>query len=394
MTETNDEQRMTGTQPGNADDPPAIRVYTQLSQGRAWLEQYRGKRPVVACVLGFTETGLIPGISAAGATPDDRRYTAIADAEFLVNGVQPQPSYPLPPLHRGASPVLISRAVVEAQQLPVYLFNAGLPQDPAVLAIDLQGAPARCLSTGQAMEQAMVKHLFAQGLLWGEKLAIAAADSYVILAECVVGGTTTALAVLTGLGIAAVGKVNSSHPTCNHDQKWKLVKAGLAGVDSRDPGSLLAAVGDPMQAVVAGMAIAASRQGGVLLAGGTQMLAVYALARAIAQDLALDWQPQNIVVGTTRWVADDPTGDTVGLAKAVAEVPLIATQLSFANSRFAQLRAYEQGYVKEGVGAGGCAIASHLYQAWTNSDLLQAVELIAARYQFKTEETQSEHPRA
>ncbi len=383
---------MTNIRPVNVNDLAAIRVYTQVSQGQAWLERYRGKRPVVACVLGFTETGLISGISAAGATPDDRRYTAIADAEFLIDGVQSQPSYPLPPLHQGASPVLISRAVVEGQQLPVYLFNAGLPQPPAVPAIDLQGAPACCLSTGRAMEQATVKHLFAQGLLWGEKLAIAAVNSYVILAECVVGGTTTALAVLTGLGIAAAGKVNSSHPTCNHRQKWELVKAGLTGVDLRSPWSLLAAVGDPMQVVVAGMAIAASRTRGVLLAGGTQMLAVYALARAIAQESALFWQPQNIVVGTTRWVADDPTADTVGLAQLVAEVPLMATQLSFANSRFAQLRAYEQGYVKEGVGAGGCAIAAHLYQAWTNSDLLYAVELIAAKHQQKNEGTQREYP--
>ena len=367
-----------------------IRVHTQIPQGQAWLERYRGKRPVLACVLGFTETGLIPGISAAGATPNDRRYTAIADAEFLVNGVQPQPSYPLPPLHRGASPVFISRAVVEADQLPVYLFNAGLPQPTAVPEIDLQGTPARCLSTGQAMEQSTVEHLFTQGLLWGEKLAIAAADSYVILAECVVGGTTTALAVMTGLGIAADRKVNSSHPTCNHDQKWELVKTGLKGADMRSPWSLLAAVGDPMQAAVAGMAIAASRTGGVLLAGGTQMLAVYALARAIAQQSAIPWQPQNIVVGTTRWVADDLTGDTVGLAELVAEVPLVATQLSFASSRFAQLRAYEQGYVKEGVGAGGCAIAAHLYKGWSNSDLLYAVESIAAKHQ-KNEKIQSEH---
>jgi len=33
--------------------------------------------------------------------------------------------------------VLISRAVVEALEIPVYLFNAGLPQPPDVPAIDL-----------------------------------------------------------------------------------------------------------------------------------------------------------------------------------------------------------------------------------------------------------------
>jgi uncharacterized protein (TIGR00303 family) len=205
----------------------SIETYTQNQQGRWWLHRYQGRKPIFACVLGFTETGLIPGISAAGATPDDRRYTAIADAEFLYNGAQPHPIYPLPPLHVGASPVLISRAVVEAQQIPVYLFNAGLPIPPAVPAIDLGGSPARCLSQGNALDWSVVQHLFQQGLTWGETLATQATDSYVILGECVVGGTTTALAVLTGLGIAATGKVNSSHPTCNHHQKWELVTKGL-----------------------------------------------------------------------------------------------------------------------------------------------------------------------
>ena len=167
---------------------------------------------------------------------------------------------------------------------------------------------------------------------------------------------------------------------------------------SVDPLQLVAAVGDPMQIVAAGMAIAASRSSGVLLAGGTQMLAVYALAQALAKqthhretvaslqgsdslpfpcgasvvqavtDIAIQdclvWQPKQIVVGTTRWVVEDPTGDTVGLAQQIGNVPLLATELSFATSRYPQLQAYEQGYVKEGVGAGGCAIAAQLYKGW------------------------------
>ncbi|HIK42267.1 MAG TPA: TIGR00303 family protein, partial [Thermoleptolyngbya sp. M55_K2018_002] len=40
--------------------------------------------------------------------------------------------------------------------------------------------------------------------------------------------------------------------------------------------------------------------------------------------------------------------------------------------------AYEQGYVKEGVGAGGCAIAAHLL-GWHNADLLSAVESLLHR---------------
>ena len=348
-----------------------ITTYTQRKKAKAWLKTYRGKRPVFACVLGFTETGLIPNISAAGATPDDRKYTAIADAEFLATGTNT--NFPLPPLVAGASPVLISRAVVAAQELPLFIFDAGLAIAPTINAIALGGKPAKCLSTGKALPIETVLQLFVQGLVWGEKLA--QSGSYVILSECVVGGTTTALAVLTALGIEAKDKVNSSHPTCNHAQKWEVVQAGLQHLDqSATPFEIVASVGDPMQIAVAGMAISASRHAGVLLAGGTQMLAVYALARAIAKYQNLTWNPNAIAIGTTRWVAEDPTGHTVDLALAVRDVPLLAIQLSFAQSKFPQLCAYEQGFVKEGVGAGGAAIAAHLYQNWTQEKLLNAIE--------------------
>jgi uncharacterized protein (TIGR00303 family) len=348
-----------------------IKTYTQHQKAQTWLETYRGKRPVFACVLGFTETGLIPNISAAGATPEDRKYTAIADAEYLVTGTNL--NFPLPPLVAGASPVLISRAVVAAQELPLFIFDAGLAIAPTVRAIALNGQPAKCVSTGKSLPIETVLQLFVQGLVWGEKLAQSGA--YIILSECVVGGTTTALAVLTALGIDAKDKVNSSHSTCNHTQKWEVVQAGLQNLTQlATPFEIVAAVGDPMQIAVAGMAIAASRHSGVLLAGGTQMLAVYALARAIATHQKLVWNPDAIAIGTTRWVAEDPTSNTVDLALAVSDVPLLATQLSFANSKFPQLQAYERGFVKEGVGAGGAAIAANLYQNWTQEKLLSAIE--------------------
>lgn len=362
-----------------------IQVYTQVDQGNVWLNRHRGKRPIFACILGFTETGLISGISAAGAEPEDRKYTAIADAEFLYKGLQPSYTHFLPPLQAGVSPALISRAVITAQEIPLYLFNAGLLIPPSVPTIDLGGTAAACLSQGEALAPFTVQHLLQQGLVWGEKLAAQCPGSYLILGECVVGGTTTALAILMGLGFKAADKVNSSHPTCNHGQKWRVVRKGLQrwrrqreaqDISLINPLALLAAVGDPMQVVVAGMAIAASRSVGVLLAGGTQMLAIYALGRAIAQTQNLLWRPEQIVVGTTHWVVADPSGDTVGLAKLIGDAPLMTTQLNFSTSRYAQLRAYEKGYVKEGVGAGGCAIAAHLYQNWGQDQLLQAIEIL------------------
>lgn len=359
-----------------------IYVYTQLQSGIRWLKRYRGVKPNFACILGFTATGLISGISAAGATPKDREYTAIADAEFLAKGIQPDYQHPLPILTVGASPTFITRSVIEELNISTHIFNAGLLHQPTVNTIDLGGIAARCLSSGSAMDLGMVKHLFEQGLKWGKKLSNR--GSYLIIGECVVGGTTTALGVLSGLGIEARGMVNSSLPQCNHPQKWSIVKTGLLKANLikqlNDPFRVVAGVGDPMQIVAAGMAIAASDCGGVMLAGGTQMLAVYALIEAIADYHHISVQLSQIVVGTTRWVAEDSTGNTVGLAQTIGGVPLIGTGLNFATSRYPSFRAYNQGYVKEGVGAGGCAIATHLMQNWTSTQLLSAIEVLFTRY--------------
>lgn len=373
-----------------------IKIYTQQQRGNAWLEKYRDRPVVFCCGLGFTETALIPNISAAGATPEARQYTAIADAEFVQYGFRAEATYPLPPLTIGASPAILARAILQRYNIPTYLFNTGLnitPDSQILSLINLAGQSARCVSTGQALPLITVQHLFQQGLSWGKKLAQTYPGRSLILGECVVAGTTTALAVLTALGYTAQGKVNSSHLHCNHDLKGKIVQQGLANAmltGSATPFEIIAAVGDPMQPFMAGFAIATSQTQGVLLAGGTQMLAVYALIKAIATTQSLP-QPQpdldlqnldnmfnnifkNIVVGTTRWVAEDPTGDTVGLAELIGDVPLLATQLNFQTSTYPQLQAYEQGYVKEGVGAGGLAIAAALgYQA-TQTLLLQIIE--------------------
>ncbi len=357
-----------------------ISVHTQPDCARLWLDRYGGKLPHFSCIVGFTETAMIPGISAAGKEPIDRYFTAHADAEFLLNGVVDSVTFPLPNLTAGASPTFISRAIVQALQIPVFLIDAGLPQPLSVVAQVLSKMPARCVSTGDAMPIELVKALFNAGRAIGREWSQQHRGEYLLIGECVVAGTTTALAVLLGLGIDAAGKVNSSHVACNHDQKLTLARQGLASLQngsSNNPDygfQVLAAVGDPMQPVAAGMAIGASELSGVLLAGGTQMLAVVAIAQSLAKSQNLEWRSENVVVGTTRWVVDDPSGDTVGLAKAIGSVPLLSTNLNFQTSRYEQLRMYERGFVKEGVGAGGCAIAAALYANWDNQQMVCAIE--------------------
>ena len=371
-------------------------IRTCAGDPSAWLIQYQAHRPLFACILSFTETGTIQHISAAGTTPDARRYTALADGELLSVG---RSYHRLPPLKAGVSPAIISRAVLSRQNIPVHLLSTGLPDALKAPHIALPKVIAQSVKTGQAMTYDQVKALFESGLYWGHRLAQQCLDSYLILSECVVGGTTTAQAVLTALGYNVADRMSSSRHTSNHQQKRSLVEQGLRCWRSRhsfssdfSPLAAIAAVGDPMQAVAAGVVLSASKHVGILLAGGSQMLAVYAIAQALSgeghiqnRQLQSRWfqnrwfqnrwlqNKQRVVVGTTRWVVEDTSADTVAIARAIG-APYLASEINFSRSPYFQLRAYERGFVKEGVGAGGCAIASHLYKKWTNAQLRHAVE--------------------
>ena len=347
---------------------PCVKAYTQPAVARRWCERVQGSRPLFLACLGFTETALVPGISAAGATPSLRRYTALADGEVLLAGH----SHRLPTSPDGyPSPVVISCAILRELGIPCRVFDCGLPEPLPGAETVSSGGVARCLSTGQALSVEQVGSLWQEGYDRGSRLE----QGYCVIGECVAGGTTTALAVLLGLGWAAEGMVNSSHPVCNHAQKLALARQGLARLPrGASAAEVVAAVGDPMQPFVAGLAMGAAQRGAVLLAGGTQMLAVLALMQRWGEEQGIPWPPENVVVGTTRWVAEDPSGNTVALAELLGVAPLLATQLSFANSRYLPLQAYERGYVKEGVGAGGLAIASSLYAGWGQAELLAAVE--------------------
>ncbi len=338
----------------------------------------------ILLLLAATETASVEGISAAGASPRSRRQTAAADAELLLLGPLAERAHGLPPLPAGVTPALISHVVLrDLGLLPQTLVvDLGCPVAPAIPHLRLPalegGAPARCLSSGMAMDPGRVQALLARGLRWGERLGKPAlpgglSPSPLVVAECVPGGTTTALAVLEGLGVRAQGLVSGSlrHPA--HGLKAALVGQGLAAANPMgaqgtnqawDPLAVVAAVGDPMQPLAAGLVLGAAAQGvPVLLAGGSQMAAVLALALAIAPAEGRPALLELVQVATTAWVAQDSGSNLALLLERIAGrwglgqplVPQVAG-LRFSDCRSQALRDYERGYVKEGVGAGGLAL--------------------------------------
>ncbi|WP_296417611.1 nicotinate mononucleotide-dependent phosphoribosyltransferase CobT [Vulcanococcus sp. DEBay_Sum22DG08_74] len=340
----------------------------RISGEAAWAEQWcqrlraAASETRVLLLLAGTDTAAVPGISAAGATPESRRFTAAADAELLWQGPAARRPHALPPLPAGVSPALIAWAVLEGLALEPLVLNLGAPVAPAIPHLQLNPSPARCLSGGQAMDPERVQALWGWGERWGRGLA--RSGQPVLLSECVPGGTTTALAVLEALGIPSMGLVSGSVRQPDHQLKARLVQRGLAAAQlaaDASPQAVLAAVGDPMQVVAAALLKQAALAGTpLLLAGGSQMAAVLALALAACTPPERQQLCQQAAVVTTAWVAHEAASDFPGLMQQLAQrfavQPLaFATGLRFTESRCPELLDYERGYVKEGVGAGGLA---------------------------------------
>jgi NaMN:DMB phosphoribosyltransferase len=177
-------------------------------------------------------------------------------------------------------------------------------------------------------------------------------QKFIMIAESVPGGTTTALLILRALGyLEMVSSAGPKNPTALTEAVWNAAAARLGikqGDLAHDPIRALTELGDPMQAAVAGFVRALPGEIEVILAGGTQMLALVALLRAMGAT-------KLPVVATTKYVHNDGSSGFSQLAKTLQVKTWIAP-LDFSNSPHQGLRDYEQGYVKEGVGAGGSVL--------------------------------------
>jgi NaMN:DMB phosphoribosyltransferase len=189
-------------------------------------------------------------------------------------------------------------------------------------------------------------------------------------------------------------------PGNNQNLKQELVcramrEKGLKQGSALDnPLNAVHLLGDPMQAVQAGITMSASRKIPVLLAGGTQMIAVAALIGALLnQPTALtsittpgaevllskarETRIENIAIATTAWVSEDKSADLRSLMQQLPQdLPLYAAGLDFSASRHKNLSLYEEGYVKEGVGAGAMALSAMLYHDLDNRKFLPLIEKV------------------
>jgi uncharacterized protein (TIGR00303 family) len=323
--------------------------------------------------IASTRVSTIPGISAAGPSPEGTLYTPALDTEYLVLG-RPRSADAIPVTPDGIpTPAIITRAVLGLTGLRVMVADVGSYVRPRIPVVVVPGGvTGGRVDVEDALPRGRARELFENSATLGRMLG--SPGVLLVVGESMPGGTTTAMATMEALGFRAAGRVSSSSPRNPHDIKVRVLRQALERSSLKPPvGDVFTAIdalGDPLHVSIAGFVAGALERGSrVLLAGGTQMAAVLAILKRLGLELG-----GRVAIGTTRWVVEDRSSDLVGLVAEIApEVPVLYSTTSFGDSPFRGLRAYEEGYVKEGVGAGGCLVAGSLIYGLGLEEIKRAI---------------------
>ena len=97
------------------------------------------------------------------------------------------------------------------------------------------------------------------------------------------------------------------------------------------------------------------------------MTAVAAIAKALGAEF-----DGNVIIATTAWVAMDKSSDIASISRQIG-IPVVAANMSFGDAPYPGLRKFDEGYVKEGVGAGGSIVITHLLTGLGMRDLAKLV---------------------
>ncbi|MGY5148675.1 MAG: nicotinate mononucleotide-dependent phosphoribosyltransferase CobT [Candidatus Nitrosopumilus sp. bin_68KS] len=342
-------------------------LHGNIDQANNFIDTMKSGRFLFSFVMSYTETCEIPGITFAGSDMNSIQFTPPADAEYLHYGYcKTIDKIPMTPDGK-PTPGLLTKTALESSSIPHLTINAGSKVLPQLPFIESGLTFGKNISINDAMTDSQVSHAVDYGRIVGRSLA--SLSDCLVIGESIPGGTTTAMAVLRGLGFDA--KVSSSIPNNPVDLKNQIVNSALERIDSDHPYSIVAKVGDPMIPFVAGMLSSASDVSKVMLAGGTQMLAVLAFASKIG------FSEESTVIGTTSYITNDESANFTSLVEKIANIPAISVNPGLENSRYSGLKAFSEGFAKEGVGAGGSIISSMIK---TGNDSAKYLDLAEKEY--------------
>jgi uncharacterized protein (TIGR00303 family) len=319
-----------------------------------FLEFLRGKKATFLLSASVTKTCEIPNISQAGI-PGKLYLTPTLDSEFLcTKQVRSMPDIAQTP--KGVpTPALITRAVHELNAFPnIEILNLGLEVLPLIDYFKIHNFEIK--SSGRIDDGARINamEIFQKGIEFGQSYKTN--DDYVILAESIPAGTTTANATALALEYECEGCFSSSYKNNPSDIKNETISNALKRVNQKnDLFEKLASLSDNMIIFNAGF-ILGSRANNlkVILAGGTQMAAVLLVVNSILRSMDGNIDSSNIALCTTKWISKDENSNIKALLEQL-DFPInaYASDFDFALSNHPALKLYDEGEAKEGVGCGG-----------------------------------------
>lgn len=344
-----------------------IQILGNQDKGVDFIDATQKKKFFFSFVISYTATCEIPGITVAGENKDLVKFTPPADAEFLHYGsCKCINAIPMTPDGK-PTPALLTKTALEAASIPHIVINSGSKVLPQIPYLETGIKFGKNIAQENALDRSTVLHAVDYGRIVGRTLA--SLTDCLVIGESIPGGTTTAMAVLKGLGINAM--VSSSMPENPTELKKKVVFEALKRVNSDDPYEIVSCVGDPMIPFVAGMISSASQITNVMLAGGTQMAAVLAFGNLVGIN------KDKLAIGTTSYIIEDKSANFVDTVKKIADIPILVVNPKLADSKIAGLKAFSEGFVKEGAGAGGSMISAILK---TGIDIQTLLGLIEKEY--------------
>lgn len=321
--------------------------------------EYNAQKPLYICVLSNTKTSQIPGLSAAGKTAELTVYTPAGDSELMHTGnIISVPVLPMTPPYDTPTPAVITKSALNLTKIPHVFVNAGLMilPDASIPMHDIGAAVGEDITTGIAVHNP--KAIFENARKIGYELA--PTTDHPVIGESTPGGTTTAMGVLIALGYNA--RVSSSADINPVELKCRVVSDAMkknniiVGSLREDPLRAVELLGDPMMPAVAGL-IAGFKEYNpdmnIIMAGGTQMAAVYAVAKHMGLNL------KNVDLATTRYVMEDETANFTDLSKDLGFKAYISDP-GFGKSRLPGIQRYDTGTIKEGAGAGGAMYLANM----------------------------------
>lgn len=337
--------------------------------GARFIRGLEGGRFLFSFVMSYTRTCEIPGITIAGSSPETMKFTPPADAEFIRCGrCESVDAVPVTPDGK-PTPALLTRVALNSADIQCLAISAGSAVSPKIPFVQTSLPPGGNIAQESGMSISDLMNAVRYGRLIGETLAPLV--DCLVIGESIPGGTTTAQAVMRGLDINA--RSSSSMPENPVSLKNRVTDAALARLKPGDDLGKVAELTDPMIPFVAGMLSSASKACKVMLAGGTQMAAVLAVANLIGFDTG------RVAVGTTRYIVEDTYANLLEAVDETANLPILVADPGMEDSSVEGLRAFSHGFAKEGAGAGGCIIAAALKTGDSPAALRGAVEREYAR---------------